>query len=394
MTRQFIILKPRSICLLPDETTRVAFDREGRILWVQLEEAHYRVGLEGRVIKKRSRWFRELNARDTLLFHKMVREIASKMYRAYLEEEAVVDCTYVCTAEDFKELEHTFQKALARKSSAHQAEKDEFNRIYRPMPWLPPDQFLSIAVQPWTGLLPMCCTSCGGKTPQLNIPKCEYEFRHHLAEVKKFLGRSVDLRRAVFVDHPDFAGLGQDYACKLLDHIQDTFRNRAIYAWADAYSDSRDDKKFAKSMVGRGMKRMYLNVGTGAPALQELLSLPLKRKRLTDRITAFKENGLSVGLMFLAGAGGPSFDLPQLEATAELLLQLPLNQEDRVYFCGVPLSLEKADKMARIRVEGKLQRLVEVGSRAQFEVFKSFYRKKRILSPPKVCLFTGHETIY
>ncbi len=386
MNKPRVILKPRSMCVTPAPDVRLTYDRAGRLHEGLVNGSYYRVGLDTSVIRKSDRRVRVLDPSQQVKFHGFARSIAGGVYRAYLEREAVVERLGVPEADD---LEPELERIVKRDARLLEAERREFHRIYSSSPLLPPDQMLSTVVQPSCSLISGWCSRL---TPAIRLLRSDAELVEHLVDVKRFLGRSIELRPSVFIDHQDLPDLGYDHVSRTLDLIAGDLKPCGICSYADVFSMRQPSERLVRAMRERGVRRLYLRIESGSKPLLQLFCLSLDAPQLASYVSALKSGGLSVGIMLLAGIGGSQFESAHLEDTAELLEALPLGAADRVYFSPLPAGTE--DELAELTGEEGLRTLGDQDTRAQFEIFRKLFARHRGDVGPKVCLFNELEAVY
>lgn len=234
-----------------------------------------------------------------------------------------------------------------------QAERTIYQRIYKPITILPPDQYLALYLQATEGCSYDACSFCGFYRDRRFHMKSLAEFSDHMAAVRTFLGASLTLRRSVFLGDANALIMPQANLLPLLEAVQASFpilpagltapQRRAwqaehavsfqgIYSFIDAFSTRRKTAADYADMAARGLRRAYVGLETGDPALLHFLGKPNSPQQAADLVCSLKAGGVAAGIILLIGAGGSEFAADHVQATVQLINTLPLDQHDVIYF--------------------------------------------------------------
>lgn len=234
-----------------------------------------------------------------------------------------------------------------------EAERTIYQRIYKPITILPPDQYLALYLQATEGCSYDACSFCGFYRDRRFHMKSLAEFSDHMAEVSAFLGASLTLRRSVFLGDANALMMPQANLLPLLEAVQASFpillagltppQRRAwqaehpvsfqgIYSFIDAFSTRRKTAANYADMAARGLRRAYVGLETGDPALLRFLGKPNSPQQAADLVCSLKAGGVAAGIIILIGAGGTEFAAEHVQATVQLINTLPLDQHDVIYF--------------------------------------------------------------
>lgn len=261
-----------------------------------------------------------------------------------------------------QEAVHSLDREAARTALARmadysfarlEAERAEFGRIYKPITILPPDQYLALYLQATEGCSYDECAFCGFYRDRRFHVKSLEEFVNHMAEVRRFFGASLTLRRSIFLGDANALMIPQASLLPLMDAVQATFPIvpagltgaqrqawqaghplyfQGIYSFVDAFTTRRKTAADFQALADRGLRRAYVGLETGDPALLRFLGKPNSPQQAADLIVHLKAGGVAVGIILLVGAGGAEFATAHVQATVELINTLPLDQHDIIYF--------------------------------------------------------------
>lgn len=211
------------------------------------------------------------------------------------------------------------------------AEGERFARVYKPIPILPPDQYLSVVLQATEGCTWNKCTFCTFYQGRPFHVKSEAEFERHLHDVKAFFGRGISMRGSVFLGDGNALALSQRRLLPLMHMTREAFPDRPVYSFIDVYTGERKSVSEWKELADRGLHRVYIGMETGLDELLKLLNKPGSRDELVDFVHRLKAAGLLVGLIVMVGIGGVEYKQAHAAATLEAIDRMPLDAGDLVY---------------------------------------------------------------
>ena len=236
-------------------------------------------------------------------------------------------------------------EALARDAS-------RFRAIYSPVGILPPDQYLAIVVQATDGCSWNQCRFCSLYAGVAFRVRTEPEFRDHLCAVHDYLGPALPLRRSVFVGAANALCVARSRLEPLLRAVADVFplvdpglpaaERRAaldatpgavtgLHAFLDAWTGERKPVDEWRAYAALGLRRVYVGLETGDPALLDFLGKPGDPEQAVALVRGLREAGIAAGVIVLAGAGGGRFAAAHAERTADVLSRMELRAGDLVY---------------------------------------------------------------
>ena len=201
-----------------------------------------------------------------------------------------------------------------------------------PVGILPPDQYLSLVVRVTEGCSWNACTFC---RLYRDIPfryKSRPELLAHLAALRAYFGPSLALRRSVFLGDANALCLSHDRLLPLVEAVAREFGGAPLFSFLDAWTGQRKTAVEWRDYQGLGLKRVYVGLETGDPALLAWLGKPGVPQDAVDLVGALHEAGIGAGVIVLLGAGGERFAAAHARRTAEVLSAMSLGPLDLVYF--------------------------------------------------------------
>lgn len=342
--------RPESTTLMLDAQTMFTFDAAGRLHGAFVQGSTLRRSLANAILEKRPGPRAGLSSR--------LRRFLTPAEVQALEQQA-----YAAAADVLAHVQNQSQApaailtALARIVSYDydklEAERAVYERLYKPVTILPPDQYLALYLQATEGCSYDACSFCGFYRDRRFHVKTLAEFRAHMAAVRDFFGEALTLRRSIFLGDANALMIPQAALLPLLDAVNTEFviappgltgaalrawkaahpqHLQGIYSFVDAFSTRRKTAAEWRALADRGLRRAYIGLETGDPALLRFLGKPNTPAEAQTLVAILKEAGIAVGLIVLVGAGGETYQEAHIAATTRLINALPLDASDLVYF--------------------------------------------------------------
>lgn len=294
-----------------------------------------------------------------------------------------------------------------------EAERSVFQRTYKPITILPPDQYLALYLQATEGCSYDECTFCGFYRDRRFHMKSLAEFNSHMSEVRDFLGASLTLRRSIFLGDANALMIPQANLLPLFDAVQATFpivpagltpsqrrtwqaehpiHFQGIYSFVDAFSTRRKTAADFADLAARGLRRAYVGLETGDPALLRFLGKPNSPQQAADLVAHLKAGGVAAGIIVLIGAGGAEFAADHVRATAQLINALPLDQHDIIYFSD--LLDYPGSSYTQLAHAAHLHSLDAAAHKAQMQGLRAAFTFPNPQHPPKISHYDIREFQY
>jgi len=333
---------PDSLVLHPASTLAVhggrvaSFDLEGRLLTYFEDGVLYKRALDSRVHARRrvgGRRERFLLAGEAALWvFRRAREVAERRFSG--AKGAARDRLRAV-------LDWTPERLLA--------EKERFDRVYKPIAILPPDRYFTVVLQATEGCTWNRCTFCSFYSGRPFSAKDPEAFAEHARAVRDFLGKNALLRQDVFLADGNALALSASRLLSILEVARATFPGRPAYGFIDLYSGERREEAFWRELRSAGLRGVYVGMETGHDPLLAWLNKPGSREELVGFVRTLKAAGLFVGLIVMVGAGGERYREPHFEDTLAALRAMPLSSHDLVFlspFVEDPRSAYRARREA------------------------------------------------
>lgn len=229
----------------------------------------------------------------------------------------------------------------------------EFKSLYSPIGILPPDQYMALVLQATHGCSWNRCTFCTfyrGSAFRIRRPS---EFRQHAAAVRAFHGPALGLFNTIFLADANALVMPQRLLLPLMDVINDLFviepiallpdgqrrwrRDhpegfQGVYSFIsalDALNKTPDD--FA-DLRARGLRRVYVGLETGDPALLRALNKPNTPIEAVEAVRTIRAGGVHVGVVVMLGIGGATYAAEHVTGTIEAVNAMRLGPGDIIYF--------------------------------------------------------------
>lgn len=317
MARVEISTKEHSTSISVDDAWVASFDLEGRMLSVWDEERTVSRGISGRMLERRRqelgrerRWLDEEEC-STLLEETRTQAIAVARQHGLRTERC----------EDIERWT----------PDRYRADLERFNAIYRPITILPPDQYLSIVLQVAQGCTWNRCRFCEFyQDREFHVLATEQAVEHAEA-VRDLFGRSLALRKGVFLGDGNALALPLDRLMPLCEVARRVFPERAIHSFLDVFGGERHGTHEWAALHDAGLESACIGAETGHPALLEQLGKPNTPQQLNDLVVEVRSGGVKVNLVYLIGVGGREMAEAHREATFAQLEHVYLGAGDRVY---------------------------------------------------------------
>jgi radical SAM superfamily enzyme YgiQ (UPF0313 family) len=330
-------IKPNSITINIeglDESSVLSYDLSGRLWTALLRQVSYRRGLNGKVVAKwfasglqrERRWLSSAEG-DALLTE--CQQIVGSLFQAVSKGDAQLSTP-------LKPSEYMIiSKAAAFSPDLAAQDKQHFEKIYKPVGILPPDQYMSVVFQLTESCAFNTCTFCTFYRDRPFRIKRPDEFDKHLHDIRDFLGEGLSLRRTIFLGDANALIVPMPQLTVLMEQVHRVYaveKMGGIFAFLDGFSGDKKTQADFQILADLGLKRIYIGLESGDPDLLRLLKKPGEPADVISSVQNMKKAGIAVGLIVLLGAGGHRFEQAHVRETIQVLNQLPLDADDLIYF--------------------------------------------------------------
>ena len=311
-----------------------SFDLAGRPWTAFVDSISYRRGLDGKVVAKwqeldgerQRRWLSHDEART---LEARARQILLELYTAIRRGEAVLDSPLPAEAAA------ACQRAIDYDARRALVDIDTYRQVYKPVGILPPDQYFAVVLQATLGCAFNTCTFCDFYRDRPFRIRTQDEFRQHAYQVRDFLGDGLSLRRTIFLGDANALVTPQPRLIPLLESVHEVYdvaHLGGIYAFLDGFSAEKKSVHDYQQLAELGLKRVYLGLESGNPALLKFLKKPGEPSDALKAVWAMKAGGLAVGIIILLGAGGQTYAKAHVRDTIKIINNMALDADDLIYF--------------------------------------------------------------
>jgi hypothetical protein len=350
-----------------DQADVFSFDFAGRLWTAYKDGVTYRRGLNGKILVRwrnpgevRSR--RWLSQEDGLVLEAEVHQIMGVLYVAIQTGEATLTRSLPVRGQQ------TFQQVLAFDQEHSLVDVAQYQRVYKPVGILPPDQYMSVVLQATEGCSFNTCTFCTfykGRPFRIKSPA---DFRHHAQAVRDFLGDGLLLRRSIFLGDANSVVTPMSKLLPLLDIVQEVFPDNhlnGMYAFLDGFSGEKKSSEDYATLHEKGIQMLYIGLESGSAELLHFLRKPGTPEDAIQAVQTMKAGGIAVGVIVLLGAGGQRYAAGHVRDTIQTLRAMPLDRRDILYFSE--LVVDETMPYAQDAVEAGLKPLTHKEMVAQQE---------------------------
>lgn len=389
-----ISLKESSFAVTVGDQSVIACDHGGRLYTLYDEGFTFRRGLDGRILQKwqgsgsrERRWLDEPEA-DTLM------DSVSATLCGLLDSINSPDWRWTQPPDppEHARLLDVLERAARVDRHAARADAQAFNRVYRPLGILPPDQYLALVLQATEGCSFNTCAFCDLFRQPFRV-KTPIEFDRHIADVRRYLGDSITLRqRSIFLGAANALAVPMPRLAPLFESIGRAFDilTHGVYAFVDGFTGTRKSADDYRVLAGLGLRCVYVGLESGHDPLLEFVRKPGFSDDAVETVRAIKSAGVSVAVIVMIGLGGDRFAEGHVADTARALHAMQLGAGDLIYFSDL---VEEPDtQYPALAMRHGIRPLTQAGRTAQREAIR---RQLTFSShPPKFSNYDIREFVY
>ena len=347
------------------------YDEAGRLIGTFHQEpgtsgVHYRRGLDNRLVEKYRTPDQEQHVRQSVGGAEKRRIIGEAYDRARallddlragrVEAPRSLDLSPV-PADAWDRVANRIESAVSWQYEDLAADTERFSRVFAPVSILPPDQYMALVVQVTVGCSYNRCTFCDFyKDRQFHV-KTPDELRSHVVGVLDFMGRSVTLRRSVFLADGNALVIPQPKLLERLDVLDEFFTfppaevglpgrpsaqrtkwlrehpgsMEGTYSFLDGFSSLKKSPADFAELKTRGLRRVYVGLESGSDEVLRFVRKPGDAAGTVDAVRTIKEGGVAVGVIIMVGVGGATYEAEHVARTLEAVNSMGLDAGDIVY---------------------------------------------------------------
>jgi Radical SAM superfamily len=307
-----------------------SWDLAGRPYALVRESGTFRRGLDGRLLRKR-----EATADGPRVRQRLSAAEGEPIVEAARREAEAASLILRGSGRPSPEgsaIVARLRDVVAMDGAALRDDAARFLGASGPVGILPPDQYLSLVVRVTEGCSWNACMFCGLYRDVQFRWKSPDELAAHLAALRAYFGSSIALRRSVFLGDANALCLAHDRLLPLVETVSREHPGTPLFSFVDAWTGQRKTAAQWRDYAALGLRRVYVGLETGDPALLAWLEKPGSPQDAVELVGALHEAGLGAGVIVLLGAGGERFAEAHAARTAEALTAMRLGPDDLVYF--------------------------------------------------------------
>ncbi len=321
-----------------------SFDREGRLLTAHFGEGFYKRGLDDTLLRTNrapggEKRFVTVSAAERSAVVRRTQESIGFVL-ANLPDDAP------------PEVSERLRLAAARDESFYASERRSFERLYKPVGILPPDQYRSLVLQATEGCHYNQCTFCRFYEDVPFRIKPPDEFRAHIDDVIRFIGRGIALRSSLFLADANALVHTRRKLIPLFQVVNDRFQipkyplsgealrrwkhtrpfgMAGIYSFIDAFTGKKKSQEELAELAELGLRRMYIGMESGHEPLLKFMEKPSMPGDVLELVGTARAAGVQVAVIVMAGIGGRRYAEGHFRDSVDTINRLGLSGGDLVY---------------------------------------------------------------
>ena len=316
--------KPEAYSIAYNKDIVYTFLRDGRLFSAFIKGNFYQRGLNNQILHKGRKPITGQRFRlplETLQAQNLMQRIHSEVQSLYQTRLNDLD----------SEPGEILRSILAWNPERLAQDGQQFQSIYAPISILPPDQYLSIVLQLSLGCSYNRCNFCNFYKDRAFRIKDLKEFETHVQAVHTFLGASNTLRRGVFLADGDALMTPQKRLVGAIEILRRYYPKLPLYAFMDAFRPGIKSLQDWQELKALGLKRVYFGIESADPQLLRFLNKPGTPDATLSEVQTLKAAGISLGLIFMLGAGGQEYAVQHREASLQWLQKISLDRDDFIF---------------------------------------------------------------
>jgi hypothetical protein len=326
--RASVKISRAAVSLGLEDSEVYAFDRAGRLYAAHRAGLGYRRSVRGEVFEIRSRvggrTHRPLTREEGEGIQEKAREVAALVAQAAGEQPGG------------RAIAGALAAAVRFDAGSRRLSERAFAAAYpRPVSVLPPDRYLSVAVQVTEGCPYNRCSFCDFYRDRPYRFRTLEDLRTHVNAVLEAFGEGLSLRRGLFLADANAVAAPREELVLSIELVREAFAPTGhaadLASFLDALGGRRKRREEWRELAGLGLRRVYIGLESGDEGLVTLLRKAGTPRDARRAVTGLKSAGISVGVIVLAGVALGEWGDRHERSTAELLDSMELGPGDIVY---------------------------------------------------------------
>jgi hypothetical protein len=322
-------VQPWSLTIGDNLRATFVVDREGRPVSCFLDGRNYRFGLSGAILVK------AIIPGAPKLRRLLAPAEGDELRVVFRGHLARIAAGLAATLDD--ETRGRLALALDWDDTRVAADQAQFQRIYKPISIVPPDQYRAVVLQVTEGCSWNRCTFCSFYRDRSFRVKTPTQLREHIRQIKALLGRGLGLRRSIFLGDANALIVPQSRLLELLEVIHEELpgggpgQPEGLYAFLDIFGAEQKSEAQYAELRARGVQRVYIGLESGDEEVFRLLNKPGSPQQCVTTVARIKAAGLHVGIIVLAGPGGATLAERHVAGSLAAIAAMGLGAGDLVY---------------------------------------------------------------
>ncbi len=257
------------------------YDLVGRPIFIYFNHRLFVRGLDGEFVEKK--W---LSINPLRRFSRRVVDVKERR----LIVETAHNRLKEALEKDGGGLKPYISKILEMNYLKLEEEAKVFREIYKPISILPPDQYLTIVLQPVEGCPYNKCSFCTFYKDRRFRYKTLEEFRDHVRKVRDFIGDGVKMRDKIFLADANALIAPINLLLNYIGVIWEFFNRNditGIYSFVDYFHNikSLDELRRLREV---GLRRVYVGLESGSNEVLRILNKPGPSEKAVELVKSFK----------------------------------------------------------------------------------------------------------
>ena len=341
----------------------VNFDMEGRPMFITLDSKTYRRGLNNRLIQLS--W----NGEERVIGN-VGEEESEKILSRSLSYPGKIDRSEQASNEIHLE------KLSGRNTEWLKEDSDRIRSLYRIYPILPPDASHSIYFEGSYGAKWNLSTITSSHISREVQFKNQEELERHAGDLKDRIGDGIRARKGIFLGDANIINMDQKLLLWLLDLLKSSF-SLPIMASFDMYTTPKKKNMIHfRDMKDHGLDRVTVFIESGSYKVLRLFNEHTNATETLNLVNNLKDSGLNVTIVAMIGTGGKEYSKDHEEGTSNVISQMPLDSQDKVYLAPMVeeddpwyVQMESSRNLTRMTYAEKISQMSSLSSKIK-ESFK------------------------
>ena len=234
-----------------------------------------------------------------------------------------------------RELREFLARITSWDADAWAALKSRYERVYRPVAFLPPDCPNAVVLQATIGDREGRSFAAG--PVREHHVRSRAEFEAHVRDVAGLLGRRSAQGRGAYLAGADLLRLPAGDVLAYLEAVAEGLRDEEgpavddVHAFLDDFQEPILDLADLRAARERRLTRIAIGIESGAPEVRRAYGKDWCDADLQAFVADAKAAGIELSVMTLVGAGGRARRSEHLERTRRLIESLLLTRGDLVF---------------------------------------------------------------